>query len=247
MYLDHYSPKGQDERSKKELLKENKDLSKEIVNLTNLLQADGTRSLLVIFQGMDASGKDGSLRDTFKGINPANISVHSFKKPNSEEMAHDFLWRVHKVCPKKGMVKIFNRSQYEDILVPSVEGFIDVNTISKRYETINQFEQMLEENGTKVLKFYLNISKERQREKLQGRIDEPEKHWKHNDGDWAVREKWDQYMKVYDSLFTKCNTIPWHIIPADNSKLKVNTIAKIVIKELEAMNLKWPALDSDRF
>jgi len=247
MKVKKHSTTGADKRSNKKIKKENIKLSKRITELTELLRADGTKSLLVIFQGMDASGKDGALRDTFYGTNQVNISVHSFKKPTPNEMAHDFLWRVHQVCPPKGMVQVFNRSQYEDILVPSVEKFIPKKVIKKRFDAINDFEEMLEENGTKVLKFYLNISKKRQEFKLTRRINVKEKHWKHNDGDWDVRAKFDDYMKVYEDIFNKCNKVPWHFVPADNSKVKVNIISKIIIKTLESMDLEYPALDSEKF
>ncbi len=239
--------KGFTKLSRKELKQENKQLSKEIIELQNKLMADGSQSLLVIFQGVDASGKDGALRDVFRAINPAGCKVYSFKKPTAREMRHDFLWRVHQVCPAAGMIQIFNRSHYEDILVPSVEGFIPKEVIEKRFEIINDFEKMLEANGTKILKFYLNISKERQGEKLADRVNIQEKHWKHNDGDWKVREKWDQYMEVYNEIFEKCNDIPWHIIPADDNKEKANAISKIVIETMEAMDLEYPDLESDMF
>lgn len=247
MRLKNISTKGVSELSKHDLKLENKQLSKEIVALQNKLMADGSQSLLVIFQGMDASGKDGALKDVFRSINPAGCNVYSFKKPTPNEMRHDFLWRVHKVCPATGMIQIFNRSHYEDILVPTVEGFIPKEIIDRRYDIINGFEKMLEDNGTKILKFYLHISKERQEEKLSDRINKLEKHWKHNDGDWAVREKWDQYMEVYEDIFDKCNDVPWHIIPADNNKEKANAISKIVLQTLEDMDLEFPDLESEEF
>jgi PPK2 family polyphosphate:nucleotide phosphotransferase len=239
--------KGFTKLSRKELKKENKQLSKDIIELQNKLMADGSQSLLVIFQGVDASGKDGALKDVFRAINPAGCNVYSFKKPTAREMRHDFLWRVHQVCPAAGMIQIFNRSHYEDILVPSVEGFIPKEIIEKRFKIINDFEKMLEANGTKILKFYLNISKDRQEEKLSDRVNIQEKHWKHNDGDWEVRKKWDQYMEVYNEIFEKCNDIPWHIIPADDNKEKANAIAKIVIDTMEAMDLEYPDLKSEKF
>jgi PPK2 family polyphosphate:nucleotide phosphotransferase len=235
------------EQSLKEIKQENKALSKEICELQTKLYAQGEKSLLVIFQGMDASGKDSALRDVFRAINPAGCNVYSFKKPTDVEFAHDFLWRVHKVCPAKGMIQIFNRSHYEDILVPKVEGFLSDKVIEKRFELINDFEKMLTENGTKILKFYLHLSNERQEEKLMKRINRPDKHYKHNDNDWVVREKWDDYMKVYEEIFERCNDIPWHIIPSDDNKEKANIISKIVIKEMKKMNLAYPELDSERF
>ena len=232
---------------KEEIKAENIQLINRIRELQRILYADGSKGLLLILQGVDASGKDGTVRRIFSGANPLGCRVYGFKKPTEEEFAHDFLWRVHKVVPAKGMIHIFNRSHYEDILVPTVEGFIPKEIIDKRYELINDFEKMLEANGTKILKFYLHISKERQEEKLTDRINNPEKHWKHNDGDWAVRAKWDQYMEVYETIFDRCNDIPWHIIPADNNKEKANAISKIVVETMENMNLEYPELDSELF
>lgn len=233
--------------SEKELKKENKKMAREIIKLQTKLMADETRSLLVIFQGVDASGKDGALKDVFAGVNPAGCNVWSFKKPTIRELRHDFLWRVHPHCPAKGMIQIFNRSYYEDILVPTVDQFYSNEVIEKRYELINDFEKLLEASGTKILKFYLNISKEKQEEKLLDRINLKEKHWKHNDGDWEVRVKWDEYMDVYNSIFEKCNIIPWHIVPADDNDEKTNAIAKVVLSTLKDMNLEFPKLKSDRF
>lgn len=235
------------DQSLKEIKKENKKLSEEICDLQTKLYAQGKKSLLVIFQGMDASGKDSALRDVFRAINPAGCNVHSFKKPSEVEMAHDFLWRVHRVCPAKGMIQIFNRSHYEDILVPKVEGFVSDDVIEERFKIINNFEKMLTKNGTIILKFYLHLSNERQEEKLMKRVNRADKHYKHNDGDWEVRKKWDQYMEVYEQIFDRCNDIPWHIIPSDDNKEKANIISKIVIKEMKKMDLEYPKLESDLF
>lgn len=233
--------------SKNELKKENKKMAREIIKLQNRLMAEETRSLLVIFQGVDASGKDGALKDVFAGVNPAGCKVWSFKKPTIRELRHDFLWRVHPHCPAKGMIQIFNRSHYEDILVPTVRQFFPEEVIEKRYELINDFEKLLEASGTKILKFYLNISKEKQEEKLLDRINQKDKHWKHNDGDWEDRARWDEFMEVYNRIFEKCNTIPWHIIPADDNNEKANGIAKIVLQTLKEMNLEFPKLNSEKF
>jgi PPK2 family polyphosphate:nucleotide phosphotransferase len=200
---------------KKEIKRELKQLKEKMIAFQKKMNAQGKYSLLLVFQGMDASGKDGATRRVLEGVNPSGIKVKSYKKPTDEEFAHDFLWRVHQHTPAKGMIQVFNRSHYEDILVPSVMGYIPKEEIEKRYELINSFEKLLEHNGTKVLKFYLHVSKEEQLVRLQERIDNPEKHFKHNDGDWETRENWDRYMGVYLSVFDKCNDIPWHIIPSD--------------------------------
>jgi PPK2 family polyphosphate:nucleotide phosphotransferase len=226
---------------------ENKELAIQIGILQNVLMASESKALLVIYQGMDASGKDGAVKNVFESINPSGINVYSFKKPTEIELSHDFLWRVHQICPKKGMIHVFNRSHYEDILVPTVEEFLPKELVHSRFESINNFEKMLTAEGTVILKFYLHISKERQEERLIERIEIKEKNWKHNDGDWETREKWEEYMNVYETIFEKCNTIPWHIIPSNSNSIKVNRISKIVLNTLQEMNLSYPPLDSKRF
>lgn len=247
MKLSDYPTRLKFNISKKEIKLENKELSKRICELQTKLYAQKKKSLLVIFQGMDASGKDSALKDVFRDINPAGCHVYSFKKPTELEAAQDFLWRIHKVCPAKGMIHIFNRSHYEDILVPKVEGFLADDVIEERFQLMNDFERMLSHNGTVILKFYLHLTKDRQEEKLMERVNLPEKHYKHGDGDWEVRKKWDQYMKVYEEIFEKCNDVPWHIIPSDDNKEKANIISKIVIETMEKMDLAYPELESDLF
>lgn len=235
------------EQSLKEIKQENKELSKKIIKLQNKLYAQAEKSILVIFQGMDASGKDSALRDVFREINPAGCHVFSYKKPTEKEASHDIFWRVHHNCPAKGMIHIFNRSHYEDILVPKVEGYLPNEVIEERFEMMNDFERMLTKNGTTILKFYLHLSKERQKEKLMKRVNQPDKHYKHSDGDWEVRKKWDQYMTVYEEIFERCNEVPWHIIPSDENKEKANIIAKIVIDAMKKMDLEYPELESELF
>lgn len=247
MKLSDYPTRKKFDISLKEIKQENKKLSQQIEELQSKLYAQAEKSVLVIFQGMDASGKDSALKDVFRNINPAGCHVHSFKKPTPIELSHDFLWRLHQVCPAKGMIHIFNRSHYEDILVPTVEGFLPKSVIEDRYRIINDFEHMLEQNGTKILKFYLHITKQRQEEKLMERVNKPEKHYKHSDDDWVVRKKWDDYMKVYETIFDKCNKIPWHIIPSDDNKEKANIISKIVVDTMKKMDLSYPPLDSNMF
>jgi len=232
---------------KEEIKQENKQLIARIAELQRILYADGQRSVLLILQGVDASGKDGTVRRIFSGVNPLGCRVYGFKKPTEEEFAHDFLWRIHKVTPPKGMIHIFNRSQYEDILVPSVIGSFPKDVIEKRYDQINQFEALLESSGTKIIKCYLHISKDEQLERLTERIEEPHKHWKHNDGDWSSRKEWDAFMKVYEQIFKRCNDVPWNIIPSDKNWVKINHIAKLMVDALEEMNLKWPELETEKF
>ena len=232
---------------KKEIKRELKQLKEKMIAFQKKMNAQGKYSLLLVFQGMDASGKDGATRRVLEGVNPSGIKVKSYKKPTDEEFAHDFLWRVHQHTPAKGMIQVFNRSHYEDILVPSVMGYIPKEEIEKRYELINSFEKLLELNGTKVLKFYLHVSKEEQLVRLQERIDNPEKHFKHKDGDWETRENWDSYMGVYQSLFDKCNDIPWHIIPSDENWYKTKLITEKIIAAFESMDLEWPELKTEKF
>ncbi len=244
--LEKISTRGHSTKDKDQLKLENEKLIKKIENLQRVLYAESKRSLLVILQGVDASGKDGAMNGIFGGINLLGCSVFSFKKPTEEEFAHDFLWRIHKVVPAKGMIHVFNRSHYEDILVPTVEGYYTKEIIERRYEHINRFEELLQDTGTKILKFYLHISKEEQLERLTERMENPEKFWKHNDGDWDSRQKWDLFMDAYETIFEKCNVIPWHIIPSDSNTFKINAIAKIVLASLEEMKLQLPGLITER-
>ncbi|MFZ2340536.1 MAG: PPK2 family polyphosphate kinase [Bacteroidales bacterium] len=224
-----------------------KKILKKIGELQNKMYAQNKYSLLIILQGMDASGKDGVTKGLVKYCNPLGVKIHSFKKPTEEEYAHDFLWRVHNVAPRKGELKIFIRSHYEDILVPSVEKYIPEDVIEKRYKVINDFEKLLENNGTVILKFFMNVSREAQKERLMERIELKEKHWKHKDGDWDTREKWDKYMEVYEKILNNCNTIPWNLAPSDKNWQKTYAVAQTVLKALEDLDLKWPELETEKF
>ena len=235
------------EWDKKETEEKTKKMLKKIGRLQNKMYAQNKFSILLVLQGIDASGKDGITKGLVKYCNPLGIKIFSFKKPTENEHAHDFLWRVHQVVPRKGELQVFIRSHYEDILVPTVEKFIPSDVIEKRYEVINDFERLLETNGTKVLKFYLNVSKEAQKERLIERIELKEKHWKHKDGDWDTREKFDEYLGVYERILNTCNVIPWHIVPADKNWQKLYAVAEVVLKTLEDLDLKWPELVSERF
>lgn len=231
---------------KKAVKKENEKLLEKIIGYQKQMQGEAKHSILIILQGMDAAGKSGAAR-VLAGVNPSGIKVNSFKKPTDEEFSHDFLWRIHQHAPAKGMIQIFDRSHYEDILVPSVLGYLDKEVVAERYELINYFEQLLQHNGTKILKFYLHVSKDAQKARLMERVENPEKHYKHNDGDWETRERWDDYMNVYETLFEKCNAVPWQIVPSDKNWFKVNTISKAIIKAFESMNMEWPKLETERF
>lgn len=245
--LDKHNPLGPSDWNKKEIKKKIEDNLQELYEYSKKLIAESKQSVLLVLQGMDASGKDGLTRQLFQKSSAAWVNVHSFKKPTDEEFAHDFLWRIHNCTPKKGMITVFNRSHYEDILVPSVYGYIDNETIEKRYRQINDFEKHLEENGTRVIKIYLNLSHEKQGQKLQERIDTKEKHWKHSDGDWETRERWDDFMNVYETIFDKCNDVPWHIAPCNTNWAKTYTISNILIDTLKEMDPQFPDLDTEKF
>ena len=217
-------------------------LFKKIGDLQLALYAEGKKSLLVILQGMDASGKDGAIKNVFMEVNPMGTHVICFKKPTEHELAHDFLWRIHAQVPPAGMIHIFNRSHYEDIIVPTVESYIPAKIIEKRYNQINDFESMLEANGTTVLKFFLHVSKSEQAERLKERMTNPEKFWKHKDADLENAKKWNRFMKIYDRIFKKCNGVPWHIIPSDKNWLKEYLIAQKVLDALKKINPKYPPL-----
>ncbi|MCU0348147.1 MAG: polyphosphate kinase [Saprospiraceae bacterium] len=211
-----------------------------IGELNEVMRAQEKHSLLIILQGMDASGKDGAVKNVFKECTPFNLSVYAFKKPTEIEFGHDFLWRVHQQVPAKGHIKVFNRSHYEDILVQRVNGWIDEARVHKRMAAINAFEELLVfDNQTTVLKFCLHISKAEQEKQLQERIDEPEKRWKHNDGDWKEREKWDDYMRCYSDAIN-WSTIPWTIVPVDERWYRDYIISKAVCEAMEAMDLAYP-------
>lgn len=213
-----------------------------IDQLQDRLYAERDRSLLVILQGIDCSGKDGTVRGVFNTCGPLGIEATSFKVPSEEELAHDYLWRVHKACPRKGIIGIFNRSHYEDVLVVKVKKLAGPQAIERRYDEINQFEKMLSDNGTRILKFMLHVSKEEQAERLRERVSDPTKRWKFNPGDLADRKLWDEYMAAYETALKRCSTphAPWHVIPADRNWARNAAIARIVRETLEEMAPKYP-------
>ncbi len=229
---------------KRVIIPQTAELVRKIGDLQHLLYAEGKKSLLVVIQGMDASGKDGAIRNVFNLCNPSGISVNAFKRPSSLEFAHDFLWRVHKTVPPKGQVVIFNRSHYEDILIQRVHKWIDERRVDARIEAINAFEKLLvEDNDTIILKFFMNISFEKQGIKLQERLDDPARYWKHNDGDWKEREHWDEYMRCYEEAINRCNYIPWHIVPVDNRWYRDYFIANVVYNTLAPLEYTLPRPD----
>jgi len=222
-----------------------KECAKAIDALQNALWAEHSRALLVILQGIDTSGKDGTVRGVFNKCGPLGVNVTAFGRPSEEELARDFLWRIHMAAPKKGMIGVFNRSQYEDVLVVKARGLAPAEVIEQRYEQINAFEKHLTENGTTVLKFMLNISKDEQKERLQARLDEPEANWKFNPSDLEDRALWDEYQKAYEVVLDRCSTehAPWRVVPADRKWQRNAIIASVVHKTLEEMNPKYPKPD----
>jgi PPK2 family polyphosphate:nucleotide phosphotransferase len=210
--------------------------------LQDRLYAEGKRALLVVLQGIDCSGKDGTVRAVFNHCGPIGVHVTPFKAPSAEELAQDYLWRIHKACPPRGFIGIFNRSHYEDVLVVKVRGFASPDAIARRYDEINAFEKQLTDNGTRILKFMLNISKQEQAERLRERIAMPDKRWKFNPADLEDRKLWKDYMKAYEIALTRCSTAhaPWHVIPADYNWVRNAAISRIVRETLEEMNPQYP-------
>ena len=218
-----------------------KELLKELETLQNILFAQAKYSLLIVLQGMDASGKDGAIKKVFSGLNPMGCSVSAYKKPTEEEMAHDFLWRIHKQVPQKGMIKIFNRSHYEDVLIQRVHEWINIETVKMRFRHINHFEELLVNSGTKVIKFYLHVSQNEQIERLTERLHDPEKMWKYNPNDLVESKRWGDYMDAYNDVFNYCSpTLPWVIVPADKNWYKEYIIADKIVKTLRDMKLEFP-------
>jgi PPK2 family polyphosphate:nucleotide phosphotransferase len=211
--------------------------------LQDRLYAEGKRALLVVLQGIDCSGKDGTVRAVFNCCGPIGVMVKSYRAPSEEERAHDYLWRVHQACPPRGLIGIFNRSHYEDVLVVKVEKLASPEAIERRYDEINQFEKLISDSGTRILKFMLHVSKEEQAVRLQERVDDPTKQWKFKPSDLATRAKWAEYMAAYEIAVSRCSTgiAPWHIIPADRNWVRNGAIAKIVRDALEEMNPQYPA------
>ncbi len=233
------------ELNKDEIKRKTERMAAHIGDLQHVMYAEKKHSFLVVLQGMDASGKDGATTNVFGRCNPTGIDAYPFRKPTEEEFAHDFLWRINRRTPAKGMIQIFIRSHYEDVLIQRVHKWIDEDKVDARIKAINDFEKLLEnDNNTTVLKFYLHISSERQKEKLQERIDDPLKHWKHNDADWKEREHWDKYMHAYQDVINR-STIPWIIAPVDQRWYRDYFIAEKVVEAMEALKFKLPAIDTE--
>lgn len=234
-------------KSKEEAAAPTAKLLERLAELQERLYAGANKALLVIFQAMDCGGKDGSIEHVFSGVDPQGCSVSSFKVPTSLERAHDFLWRHHCACPPKGIIGIHNRSHYEAVLVERVHEIAPKAVWSKRYDRINSFEHNLVAEGTTVVKFFLHISREEQKERLEARLADPSKHWKFNVGDLAERKRWDDYQEAYEDAISNCSTddAPWFVIPADKKWYRNYVLSKIMVDVLEGMDLKYPPAPAD--
>jgi PPK2 family polyphosphate:nucleotide phosphotransferase len=227
---------------KPEALVQMEQLNRRLESLQEMLFAEHKHKVLVILQAMDAGGKDGAIRRVFDGVNPSGVRAVGFKSPSIEELEHDFLWRVHKQVPGKGEMVIFNRSHYEDVLVVRVHNLVPKEVWSKRFDQINDFERMLAESGTTILKFYLHIDADEQKQRLQARLDDPAKRWKFRLGDLEDRKYWDDYMQAYEEVLSKTSTdyAPWYIVPANHKWFRDLVISSVLVDSLDGLNMKYP-------
>ncbi len=218
-----------------------KNLEK-LAKLQYLLYAENKHAILVVLQAMDAGGKDGTIRTVMRPMNPQSCKVTSFKGPTEEELAHDFLWRIHRFVPRKGEICIFNRSHYEDVLIVRVHNLVPRSLWSARFEQINNFEKMLVENDIHVVKIFLHISKEEQRKRLKERLDDPTKQWKADPADFEERKYWDEYTKAYDDVLRRCSTdyAPWYVIPANKKWFRNLAVSEIMVSELSRLKMEFP-------
>jgi len=223
------------------------ELSGELSKLQEKLYASKNRKLLIILQGMDTAGKDGTVRALFSQLNPMGLDATGFVAPTERERAHDFLWRVHPHVPGNGMIAIWNRSHYEDVLVPRVNGDLDDEAVKRRYAQIRDFERLLHETGTTIVKLFLHISKDEQKARLQARLDDPEKYWKFDPNDLAVRAKWEAYQRAYEDAIVATNVdhAPWYVIPSDSKTHRNLITAHILLETVQDMDLGWPAPKAD--
>jgi PPK2 family polyphosphate:nucleotide phosphotransferase len=219
----------------------------ELASFQEVLYAQHKHKILVVLQGMDTSGKDGTIRNVFEGVNPQGMQVASFKVPTPGELDHDYLWRIHKRTPGKGEIVIFNRSHYEDVLVVRVHELVSTKVWKKRYEQINQFERLLSDEGTTILKFYLHISKEEQKQRLQARLDDPTKQWKFRLDDIEERQRWSDYQRAYEDVLSRTSTdwAPWYIIPSDQKWYRNLVIGTILVEKIKSLKLEYPPAEEN--
>jgi len=244
--LDKISTRAPEEFDKKSTKEKTEAMLVELDDLQNLLYAENHHSVLIVIQGMDASGKDGVIRNVLGNMNPQGVMVKSYKAPTAEELSHDFLWRIHSHAPAKGMIQVFNRSHYEDVLVTRVHKLIDDKLAKKRMNAINAFERLLEEhNNTHILKFYLHVSAEEQHQRLEERLKDPGKMWKYNKNDFKEAKLWDDYRKAYEDCFEYCNDPEWTIVPSDQNWYKEYVIAKALRDLLKGLNMQYPGIKKE--
>ncbi len=218
-----------------------------LTDLQEVLYAEGQRAILVVLQGIDTGGKDGTIEHVFSGVNPQGVQVTAFKQPTPLELSHDFLWRIHLAAPPRGHIGIFNRSHYEDVIVVRVHDLTPKKVWKRRYDQINQFEELLTENGTTILKFFLYISKDEQKKRLEKRLEKSHKQWKFDVGDLKERDRWDEYIEAYEDMLTNCSTsyAPWHIVPANHKWYRNYVVTGVIVDAMEAMDLKYPEPKDD--
>ncbi|MEW6179469.1 MAG: polyphosphate kinase 2 family protein [Chloroflexota bacterium] len=223
------------------------ELNRELEELQELLYAEHKHKVLIVLQGMDTSGKDGVIRHVFEGVNPQGVRVANFKVPTPEELDHDYLWRVHRQTPGRGEMVIFNRSHYEDVLVVRVHGLVPEEIWKRRYAQINDFERLLAEEGTLILKFYLHIDLQEQKERLQARLDDPTKHWKFSVGDLKERARWAEYMQAYEDVLNKTSTdyAPWFIVPSNKKWYRNLVVASVLVDALKGLKMEYPQPKDD--
>ena len=222
------------------------ELSERLVELQHMLFAQGRHRLLVVIQATDTGGKDSTIRRVFGPLNPAGVTVTGFKKPSEEELAHDYLWRVHHHTPAAGQIAVFNRSHYEDVLVVRVHDLVPEPRWQRRYQHLCEFERLLSDEGTTIVKFFLHITPEEQRKRLQDRVDDPTKWWKFNPADLAERERWDDYQAAYSEMLSRTSEpVPWHVIPANHKWFRDHLISTILVDTLEGLDLAYPESDTD--
>ena len=234
-YTGEYTSKGE----AKAELKRNTERLKE---LQQVMWAEGKHALLIVLQAMDAGGKDGTIRHVMGGVNPQGCQVTSFKVPTQEELAHDYLWRIHKATPRRGYIGIFNRSQYEDVLVVRVHNLVPEDVWQQRYDQINHFEKLLADTGTTILKFFLYISKDEQKERFEARLRDPSKNWKFSMGDVEERGYWDDYVSAYEDALSRCSApwAPWYVVPANRKWYRNLAISEVIIDTLEKLDMRYP-------
>ncbi len=247
--LDDYSPDdtGDFDGKKQKGIEKLEEYRKDIDKLQELMYSQNKHRLLIVFQAMDAGGKDGTIRAVFDGVNPQGVKIANFKTPSVEELSHDYLWRIHAKTPKKGEIVVFNRSHYEDVLVVRVHNLVPKDVWKKRYQQINNFEKQLTEEGTTIIKFFLHISLDEQKERFMERLDMPEKRWKFNPGDLAERKLWPDYMKAFEEAIAKTSTkwAPWYVVPANRNWYRNMIVSSVIADTLKSFKMEYPKPDID--